>query len=46
MISLGDLVGFVMIISLILYALGAGADFGGGVWDLSPVGRERAASAN
>jgi len=29
-----DLVGFVMIISLVLYALGAGADFGGGVWDL------------
>ena len=29
-----DLVGFVMIAALILYALGAGADFGGGVWDL------------
>jgi cytochrome d ubiquinol oxidase subunit II len=29
-----DLVGFVMIVSLVLYALGAGADFGGGVWDL------------
>jgi cytochrome d ubiquinol oxidase subunit II len=34
MIKLGDLVGFVMIVSLVLYALGAGADFGGGVWDL------------
>ena len=29
-----DLVGFVMIAALVLYALGAGADFGGGVWDL------------
>jgi cytochrome d ubiquinol oxidase subunit II len=34
MMPLGDLVGFVMIVSLVLYALGAGADFGGGVWDL------------
>jgi cytochrome d ubiquinol oxidase subunit II len=34
MIKLGDLVGFVMIVSLVFYALGAGADFGGGVWDL------------
>ncbi len=34
MMSLGDLVGFVMIAALVLYALGAGADFGGGVWDL------------
>lgn len=34
MIALGDLVGFVMIAALVLYALGAGADFGGGVWDL------------
>jgi cytochrome d ubiquinol oxidase subunit II len=32
--TLGDLIGFVMIVSLVLYALGAGADFGGGVWDL------------
>src|SRR5262249_36676422 len=32
--TLGDLIGFVMIASLVLYALGAGADFGGGVWDL------------
>ena len=23
-----------MVVSLVLYALGAGADFGGGVWDL------------
>jgi cytochrome d ubiquinol oxidase subunit II len=30
----GDLVGFVMLISLVLYALGGGADFGGGVWNL------------
>jgi cytochrome d ubiquinol oxidase subunit II len=34
MIALGDLVGFVMIVSLVFYSLGAGADFGGGVWDL------------
>ena len=33
MIPLADLVGFVMIAALVLYALGAGADFGGGVWD-------------
>jgi cytochrome d ubiquinol oxidase subunit II len=32
MIILGDLVGFVMLVSLVLYALGGGADFGGGVW--------------
>ena len=32
--TLSDLIGFVMIASLVLYALGAGADFGGGVWDL------------
>jgi cytochrome d ubiquinol oxidase subunit II len=32
--TLGELIGFVMIVSLVLYALGAGADFGGGVWDL------------
>jgi cytochrome d ubiquinol oxidase subunit II len=32
--KLGDLIGFVMIVSLVFYALGAGADFGGGVWDL------------
>jgi cytochrome d ubiquinol oxidase subunit II len=31
--TLSDLIGFVMIVSLVLYALGAGADFGGGVWD-------------
>jgi cytochrome d ubiquinol oxidase subunit II len=36
--SLGDLIGFVMIVSLIFYALGAGADFGGGVWDLLALG--------
>lgn len=34
MIAKGDIIGFVMIVSLVLYALGAGADFGGGVWDL------------
>lgn len=34
MMALSDLVGFVMIAALVLYALGAGADFGGGVWDL------------
>jgi cytochrome d ubiquinol oxidase subunit II len=34
MTPLSDLIGFVMIVSLVLYALGAGADFGGGVWDL------------
>ena len=38
MMPLGDLVGFVMIVSLVLYALGAGADFGGGVWDLFATG--------
>ena len=32
--TLAELIGFVMIVSLVLYALGAGADFGGGVWDL------------
>ena len=32
--TLSDLIGFVMVVSLVLYALGAGADFGGGVWDL------------
>src|SRR6187399_1096383 len=34
MITLADLIGIVMLVSLILYALGAGADFGGGIWDL------------
>jgi cytochrome bd ubiquinol oxidase subunit II len=33
-ITLPDLVGLVMLVSLTFYALGAGADFGGGVWDL------------
>jgi Cytochrome bd-type quinol oxidase, subunit 2 len=33
-ITLAELVGVVMLVSLIFYALGAGADFGGGVWDL------------
>ena len=45
-----DLVGFVMIVSLVLYALGAGADFGGGVWDLFASGprarRQRELIAN
>ncbi len=36
--TLSDLIGFVIIVSLVLYALGAGADFGGGVWDLSASG--------
>jgi cytochrome d ubiquinol oxidase subunit II len=34
MITLAEVVGIVVLISLTLYALGAGADFGGGVWDL------------
>lgn len=34
MITLAEVVGFVMLVSLTFYALGAGADFGGGVWDL------------
>lgn len=34
MIHPGELVGFVMLVSLTIYALGGGADFGGGVWDL------------
>jgi cytochrome d ubiquinol oxidase subunit II len=34
MIKLGELIGFVTLASLVLYALGAGADFGGGVWNL------------
>ena len=34
MMPLSDLIGVVMVVSLVLYALGAGADFGGGVWDL------------
>jgi len=33
MITLAELVGVVMLAALIFYALGAGADFGGGVWD-------------
>jgi cytochrome d ubiquinol oxidase subunit II len=38
MITLADLVGVVILISLTFYALGAGADFGGGVWDLLAAG--------
>ncbi len=34
MITLAELVGFVILVSLTFYALGAGADFGGGIWDL------------
>ena len=34
MIDLPDAVAFVMLVSLVLYALLAGADFGGGIWDL------------
>jgi cytochrome bd ubiquinol oxidase subunit II len=43
MITLADIVGFVMLVSLMLYALGAGADFGGGVWDLFARGPRAAA---
>lgn len=32
--TLAELVGVVMLVALIFYALGAGADFGGGVWDM------------
>ncbi|MBC8096174.1 MAG: cytochrome d ubiquinol oxidase subunit II [Akkermansiaceae bacterium] len=32
--TLAELVGVVVLFSLTFYALGAGADFGGGVWDL------------
>lgn len=50
MIELSDLVGFVMLVSLILYALGGGADFGGGVWNLFASGlraqRQRELIAN
>ncbi len=38
MITLAELVGVVMLVALIFYALGAGADFGGGVWDLLATG--------
>ena len=34
MITMAEAVGFVMLVSLIIYVLGGGADFGGGVWDL------------
>src|SRR5436190_21660194 len=34
MITLAEVVGIVVLITLTLYALGAGADVGGGVWDL------------
>lgn len=34
MTLLADIVSLVMLVSLMLYALGGGADFGGGVWDL------------
>src|SRR4029077_16962113 len=34
MMALAHVVGIVVLASLTLYALGAGADFGGGVWDL------------
>jgi cytochrome bd ubiquinol oxidase subunit II len=34
MITLAEMVGFVILVSLTFYALGAGADFGGGMWDL------------
>jgi cytochrome d ubiquinol oxidase subunit II len=34
MIVLGQVVGFVVLVSLMLYALGGGADFGAGVWNL------------
>jgi cytochrome d ubiquinol oxidase subunit II len=35
---LAELLAVVMLIALIFYALGAGADFGGGVWDLLATG--------
>lgn len=34
MMTMAESVGFVTLVSLIIYALGGGADFGGGVWDL------------
>jgi cytochrome d ubiquinol oxidase subunit II len=34
MITMAEAVGFITLVSLILYALAGGADFGGGVWDL------------
>ncbi len=39
--GLADLLALVMLVSLILYALLAGADFGGGVWDLVATGPRR-----
>jgi len=33
-----DLVGLVMLAALVVYALGGGADYGGGVWDLLATG--------
>lgn len=38
MISLEVVIAGVMLMSLVIYALGAGADFGGGVWDLFATG--------
>jgi cytochrome bd ubiquinol oxidase subunit II len=35
---MSDVLAFIMLGSLIFYALGAGADFGGGVWDLLATG--------
>jgi cytochrome bd ubiquinol oxidase subunit II len=34
MTSLPHTIGFIMLVSLMLYALTGGADFGGGIWDL------------
>jgi cytochrome bd ubiquinol oxidase subunit II len=38
MIIMGDLVGLVMLTSLVFYALGGGADFGAGLWNLFAFG--------
>jgi cytochrome d ubiquinol oxidase subunit II len=38
MIIVGDLVGLVMLTSLVFYALGGGADFGAGLWNLFAFG--------
>jgi len=43
MTSLALLLAGVLMVSLNLYALGAGADFGGGVWDMLASGRRERA---
>jgi cytochrome d ubiquinol oxidase subunit II len=42
MFPLEYLLGSALFVSLLLYALGGGADFGGGVWDLFASGKTRA----